>query len=283
MQIEKLLSPAPSSNIKPPTAFKPRRLPGEIVLFGDSLTQRSWQPGGLAQRLADAYVRKLDVVNRGLGGYQSTWGTRVLEQLLAQRNAPGTPSIELITIWFGANDAAPPGTGQHVPLHQFTLNLHRMIDMVRGPPTTPSSPSPSPSHNSALSDPTAPHTPQPYIPPPDHNAAPDPATRMLLLTPPPPAPQVWNLAHFPRQIALTRAYAAEVRAVGRQRGVPVVDVWAGLSVAAVGEAYVARFLVDGLHLNREGYELVYNMVVHAIREHYPDMLPERLPDAFGGK
>ena len=194
-------------------------------------------------------VRKLDIVNRGLGGYQSSWGARVLEQLLVQRNALDTPPIALLTIWFGANDAAPPGTGQHVPLRQFTINLHRMIDMVLGPQPTPTPGLQSSSPSSSL----PPYVP--YVPPPSHNAAPDPRTRLLLLTPPPPAPQVWNLAHFPRQVALTRDYAAEVRAMGKQRGVPVVDVWAGLSVAAVGEAYVARFLEDGLHLNKAGYEV----------------------------
>ncbi|KAG8896057.1 hypothetical protein FRB99_000200, partial [Tulasnella sp. 403] len=51
-----------------------------ILLIGDSLTQGGWQEGGFAQRLAYVYARKLDVVNRGLSGYNSEWAMPVLEQ-----------------------------------------------------------------------------------------------------------------------------------------------------------------------------------------------------------
>lgn len=68
-----------------------------IILFGDSLTQQSWSPGGLAQHLAGKkasrlilsteiacpadYVRKLDVLNRGFSGYQTQWAIPVFEQV----------------------------------------------------------------------------------------------------------------------------------------------------------------------------------------------------------
>lgn len=38
---------------------------------GDSLTQ-AWGPGSLAQRMAEHWLRRLDVLNRGYGGYNST-------------------------------------------------------------------------------------------------------------------------------------------------------------------------------------------------------------------
>lgn len=42
----------------------------QIVLFGDSITQQSFHPGfhGWGAVLANAYVRKLEVVNRGFSG-----------------------------------------------------------------------------------------------------------------------------------------------------------------------------------------------------------------------
>ena len=42
----------------------------KIVAFGDSLTQRGFETdkGGWLARLANAYVRRFDVVNRGYGG-----------------------------------------------------------------------------------------------------------------------------------------------------------------------------------------------------------------------
>jgi isoamyl acetate esterase len=51
-----------------------------IVLFGDSLVQRSW--GGWGSDLAQLYLRKADVINRGFSGFTSMHGAVVLEQLL---------------------------------------------------------------------------------------------------------------------------------------------------------------------------------------------------------
>ncbi|OAX39179.1 hypothetical protein K503DRAFT_799840 [Rhizopogon vinicolor AM-OR11-026] len=42
-----------------------------IMLIGDSITQNGWEQGGFAQLLAERYVRKLDVLNRGFSGYQT--------------------------------------------------------------------------------------------------------------------------------------------------------------------------------------------------------------------
>ena len=42
----------------------------QIVLFGDSITQQSFDPEkcGWGAYLANAYMRKMDVVNRGYSG-----------------------------------------------------------------------------------------------------------------------------------------------------------------------------------------------------------------------
>ena len=57
----------------------PAALPGvlarsTIVLFGDSLTQRGFEPEGWAAALAHYYGRRADVYNRGYGGYNTRWG-----------------------------------------------------------------------------------------------------------------------------------------------------------------------------------------------------------------
>ncbi|ORY27680.1 hypothetical protein BCR39DRAFT_469152 [Naematelia encephala] len=68
-----------------------------VLLFGDSLTE-TWAAGSLAQRMAELYQGRLDVVNRGFSG---------------------------------ANDACLPGELQHVPLDQYKANLSRLISHVR--------------------------------------------------------------------------------------------------------------------------------------------------------
>lgn len=80
-----------------------------IVLLGDSITQDGWSPYGFAQRLAseylpvvclctasltmrfntvDDYVRKLDVINRGMSGYNTDWIIPVFEQVCTSHTPP---------------------------------------------------------------------------------------------------------------------------------------------------------------------------------------------------
>lgn len=52
----------------------------QIILFGDSITQQSFsQERGFAfgAELSNQYVRKLDVVNRGLSGYNTAQALKV--------------------------------------------------------------------------------------------------------------------------------------------------------------------------------------------------------------
>lgn len=73
------------------------------------MTERSFDSeGGWGAALAHHFARKLDVVNRGFGGYNSRWGVKLLEQVLAQIQAQGQ-RVAFMTLWFGANDAAVPG------------------------------------------------------------------------------------------------------------------------------------------------------------------------------
>ncbi|CDO74879.1 hypothetical protein BN946_scf185004.g29 [Trametes cinnabarina] len=53
-----------------------------IVLLGDSLTELGFNDNGFAAKLANAYVRKLDVVNRGFSGYNTDWIIPVFEQIV---------------------------------------------------------------------------------------------------------------------------------------------------------------------------------------------------------
>jgi lysophospholipase L1-like esterase len=74
---------------------------------------------------------KADVVNRGFGGYNTRMGLQVLDEVI---NSFGAGRIKLVTLCFGANDAALPGSkaaGLAVPLDEFTANLKAMVDKLR--------------------------------------------------------------------------------------------------------------------------------------------------------
>jgi lysophospholipase L1-like esterase len=99
-----------------------------IILVGDSLTAQSFSADkdGFAASLAKDYVRKADVLNRGLGqrqplstrteiptglsGYNTQWILPCLEEIVAAR----TSKVLLWIIMIGSNDACLPGYVHHV-------------------------------------------------------------------------------------------------------------------------------------------------------------------------
>lgn len=109
----------------------------QILLFGDSITQYSFNPflKGFGAILSHAYSRKLDVVNRGFSGYNTSWCLQLLPHILTTTlpcPQNGTiPSIKLITIFLGANDSVLPGNRQNVPLESYKKNLQSMIEIIR--------------------------------------------------------------------------------------------------------------------------------------------------------
>jgi lysophospholipase L1-like esterase len=70
-----------------------------------------------------------DVYNRGYGGYNTRWAKHIMPDLFPTHEANHT----LITVFFGANDAADAGSQprQHVPLDEYKANLHEMIAYLR--------------------------------------------------------------------------------------------------------------------------------------------------------
>ncbi|KZT67829.1 SGNH hydrolase [Daedalea quercina L-15889] len=227
-----------------------------IMLLGDSITQGGWEPHGFAQQLAYVYNRKLDVVNRGMSGYNTEWIIPVLEQCFATRDdrAP-LPTVRLLTIWLGANDAAQPPTRQHVPLAQYRANLRALVRTVASPD--------SPRYS--------------------------PATRVLLLTPPPVSEPMWARRQaekvppraLDRRFDVTRAYADAVREVAGELGVHVVDVWSAIwTRAGEKEEGLAEYLRDGLHLTESGYNVVFEILMEAISTHFPEMHPDKLQPVF---
>nr|CAD1829877.1 unnamed protein product [Ananas comosus var. bracteatus] len=103
----------------------------QFVLFGDSITEQSFRPGGWGTALADTYSRKADIVVRGYGGYNTRWALFLLNHLFPLSCA--TPPAAT-TIFFGANDAALQGRTserQHVPVDEYRENLRKIIHHLK--------------------------------------------------------------------------------------------------------------------------------------------------------
>jgi isoamyl acetate esterase len=116
---------------------------------------------------------------------------------------------------------------QHVPIDNFSANLHLLIQMVKSPTSPLFSPS----------------------------------TAVILLTPPPvnTYEREARLAardppiQLDRHFNVTKSYAEAVKAVGLQENVPVVDVWSVIyNAAGQDERKLGELLCDGLHLSATG-------------------------------
>ncbi|XP_006458519.1 hypothetical protein AGABI2DRAFT_190796 [Agaricus bisporus var. bisporus H97] len=228
-----------------------------LMLFGDSITQGAWEPGldPLGQRLSHVYARKLDVLNRGFSGYNTDWALPVFEQCIQKHPSPQASKIRILTIWFGANDACIRPSPQHVPLERFKENLRKMVQMVKSP-------------NSEFFS---------------------PGTRVILLTPPPVNTHQRRAdlesrnppLALDRLFETTRSYAEAVLEIGNEQDVTTVDVWTLIWEAANrDEAVLDQFLVDGLHLNSAGYQIVYEQLDETIRRRHPEVHHENIPPTF---
>ncbi|RDB24244.1 Isoamyl acetate-hydrolyzing esterase 1 [Hypsizygus marmoreus] len=229
-----------------------------IMLFGDSITQGAWGPGmnGFGQRLSHVYARKLDVLNRGLSGYNTDWAMPIFKQCIAtKRNRDNLPKIRLLVIWFGANDACMWPSPQHVSLGKFASNLREWVDAIQSPDSL-------------------------YY---------SPQTRIILISPPPVNTYQRRAdlesrnppKSLDRTFETTRAYAEAVRDVAQEKQVGFTDAWTVLwKAAGEDERSLARFLNDGLHLNGEGYRVMYDALVKTIGENYPDVHFDNLPFVF---
>ncbi|KAJ8457422.1 hypothetical protein ONZ51_g11541 [Trametes cubensis] len=228
------------------------------MLLGDSITEFGFTSGGFAARLAEAYVRKMDVINRGFGGYNTDLIIPVFEQCFApQQDEPNAPKVRILVIWFGANDASLPHTPQHVPLERYKANLTALVQAVRSPA--------SPRYS--------------------------PETCVILMTPPPVQHERWAHGYAAMKgvavqapdwdFDMAKMYAEGVVEVGKSEGVPVVDVWTKMWEAAGKDMdKVGEFLFDGLHLNAKGYELVYHALIETIAEKKPEYHYDNLQTVF---
>lgn len=277
----------------------------QFLLLGDSITEFSTLT--LQAFLSTAYIRRLDVINRGLSGYTSVLGLSTLRRLLPlspSSQHTHIPEIPVATIFFGANDAVLPGHPQHVPMQQY---ISAVVDMI---------------HYPAFKAPQQPL---------DH------PTQIILITPPPINEHQFDATgRTLRQAGVTAQYALAVTRLGALQGsdVHVLDLWQ-LFMTRVGwtsnmgrdccskhidhsltspptsahslstsdlipvlqqqqqhipgchhlptahlpgcQHSLDDYLVDGLHLNTKGYELLYEELMRIIHERIPHCAPRNMP------
>ncbi|XP_043698992.1 GDSL esterase/lipase At5g45920 [Telopea speciosissima] len=203
----------------------------KIILFGDSITEDSFGEGGWGANLAHHFSRTLDLLLRGYSGYNTRWALHVLEKVFpAEAETPLA-----IIVFFGANDASLPdryGAFHHVPLHEYKQNLHSIVSFIKKR---------------------------------------WPTTLVLLITPPPidedgriQNPYMENPSGLPeRTNEAAGAYAKACIEVGKECGMPVVDLWSKMQQFP---GWQKNHLSDGLHLTPSGNRIVFDEVVEKLRK-----------------
>ncbi|KAI9096281.1 hypothetical protein K1719_026000 [Acacia pycnantha] len=222
----------------------------KIYLFGDSITEDSFDIGGWGASLANHFARTVDVVLRGYSGYNTRWALKVLDRVFPEKpdDDDGEREPIAVTVFFGANDACllERCSGfQHVPLHEYKLNLHSIVSffMKRWP-----------------------------------------NTHVLLITPPPidedarlRFPYVENKQGLPeRTNEAAGQYARACTDIAGECGVPVIDLWTKMQRCP---EWKKEYLSDGLHLTQRGNQLVFEEVIRKLRDEglSVEALPVDLP------
>ncbi|WWD08193.1 hypothetical protein V865_006304 [Kwoniella europaea PYCC6329] len=223
-----------------------RPIQDAIVLMGDSITSRQDVPLSLNALLSECYRRTFDILNRGLGAYNTRFYLPLLDQfLLRNTDSPSNSvirpqQIRLVTIWFGANDAVLPSFLQHVPLDEYTSNLDKII--------------------TKLTSGESPYT----------VANQDGPLNIVLITPPPIYPDMMGDADFAgqRELENTRKYAEAVLDLGKKWKakesdggiwrIRTVDMFDGILELAGGKGEeLIPYFTDGLHLSTLGYGVLW--------------------------
>ncbi|XP_061551803.1 isoamyl acetate-hydrolyzing esterase 1 homolog [Phycodurus eques] len=192
----------------------------KVILFGDSITQSSFQNNGWGSVIADKLARKCDVVNRGLSGYNSRWGKIVLPRIV---NNDDSANIAAVTVFFGANDCAlrDKNPQQHVPLHEYSENLKAMSSYL--------------------------------------TTAGVPAGKVIFITPPPVHEAAWEKECTLKGCPLNRLnsvagqYAQACVQAAAQCDADVLDLWTLMQKD--GQDFTV-YLSDGLHLSEKGNQFV---------------------------
>ncbi|XP_054034768.1 isoamyl acetate-hydrolyzing esterase 1 homolog [Dryobates pubescens] len=191
-----------------------------VVLFGDSITEYSFQEGGWGTLLAQRLVRRCDVLNRGFSGYNSRWAKLLLPRLIPA--GAGAEAVAAVTLFFGANDSALEELNpkQHVPLEEYAANLKSMVQYLSSVGIT--------------------------------------QDRVLLITPPPLQEAAWEQACLAKGERLNRSnasagqYAQACVQAARACGTDVLDLWTLMQK----DQDFSSYLSDGLHLSAEGNSFV---------------------------
>eukprot|EP00580_Thalassiosira_gravida_P003689 CAMPEP_0201607016 /NCGR_PEP_ID=MMETSP0492-20130828/6281_1 /ASSEMBLY_ACC=CAM_ASM_000837 /TAXON_ID=420259 /ORGANISM="Thalassiosira gravida, Strain GMp14c1" /LENGTH=359 /DNA_ID=CAMNT_0048071541 /DNA_START=201 /DNA_END=1280 /DNA_ORIENTATION=- len=288
------IPPVPSKTYLHHTTLHPRP---KLILIGDSITELgSSHAQGWATSLSIRYNRRMDVVNRGMNGYNSRWGMAALPLILEEILGPSAASSD-------GNDAAGDECAKGGSMPQ-EKKRHR----------TDSPNIDDCSNDERITTTAAKQAPQQHHQHPQYtfiigygandSCLPDGAhsrhhvpldeyasnlTRMIqiiqswnseknvvvaLLTPPPCDTEKQTKSRNNENV--TVLYVEECDKVARNLGVPIVNLWKGMQLPAKNydeknssffesnQQWKIDYLSDGVHLTPMGNYRLYELVIEML-------------------
>ncbi|VEU23598.1 DEKNAAC104471 [Brettanomyces naardenensis] len=239
----------------------------KFVLFGDSITQRAFSPYPLQDVIDDGYttleedppvadfnlglqlqrdyVRRMDVLNRGFTGYNSAQYRLMIDKILAIEHDLSYSKIEVATLFLGTNDAAhaPP---DGVPYDTFIENMTFIVEQIlkRG-------------------------------------------IKLIIIGPAHHYSDLWNSLN-PSDVAngilrdndTNRKYSDGLRKLATEFQLPFIDlssIFDHYNKSHNDPEATKRLFFDGIHLNGQGYKIIYDCITQAIETHYPSYSPKNMP------
>ena len=101
----------------------------KVLLIGDSITQGSFDlTAPWSAHLANYFIRKADVVNRGIGGYTTRGYKNVFDTAVAELDPK---AVGAVVIFLGANDCVNNNNPGHVPIPEYKDNLKILITKLK--------------------------------------------------------------------------------------------------------------------------------------------------------
>ncbi|KAK9379250.1 SGNH hydrolase-type esterase domain-containing protein [Kockiozyma suomiensis] len=227
----------------------------KVILFGDSQFETSWRQDrgfAFAAGLANYYTRRADVLNRGLSGYNTKWMQSQFNRILEELDRGHPDDLLLFIMWVGTNDCCIEGTPHHIPVEQFQANMRQYVSVIQSK----------------------------Y-----------PRAGILLVTPAPVSLSKMRLSSLrtkgaDRTQAAHKTYSEAVLSCkfdNDNGSIKVINLFDAVMNAAgysntsdpstldksalVDEKQqIGKFTADGLHLNGEGYKLLYTLVTKVLNE-----------------
>ncbi|EGZ15525.1 hypothetical protein PHYSODRAFT_333765 [Phytophthora sojae] len=221
------------------------RLRPLLLFVGDSLTERGSIPSsmGWLSMLESDYRRSVDILGRGLSGYNTKWYLKYAMPVIHDEITSGNYMPSLVTIWLGANDAALPDgsmSEQHVPIAAYQYNLVKLVQSFKAIAPAASILRVAPPHVDDEVQKT--------------NAMDEKGAKKGLVS---------------RSNKVTGEYARACVETASELNVPVLDLYSYFNDMSKSERNA--MLLDGLHFNETGNGEVYRQLRDKIDSDFPDL------------